>query len=223
MAIRSTSKSSASTAPLATFARDFHKQADALAADGTTASERLLQWAIEQARTPSFAKMDEAKFEKLIKPISDAVIAKLPLASSTRPTYRAYFKTGFLAASNGVATDKNGLRLQADDLRPKCIKLGIIAPSKRGAPSKGPKPASNASQTPQAQMAKDAQASNVTPLASAVASPRGKVLTDAQYDVAVAAFCTTLGLSGSNVNNVRLAFGPSSLEQTLRLLASTYG
>jgi hypothetical protein len=100
------------------------------------------------------------------------------------------------------------------------VDMKVIAPSNKGAPKKPPQPASNAPETPQAQMAKDAQGSNVTPAQGAVS---GKVLTDKAYDLAVAAFITTLGIRGKDSENVRLAFGPSSLEQTLRLLASTYG
>lgn len=195
------------------FADAIHAKTAQVVSAAQISAHSVLQFALERARLPELANMSEDTYDKLFAPIMGEVIAQLPISASTKPLYKTCIKSQFLGASHGLASDKS-FKDGAAQMRGMLTTMGVIAQSNKGAPKKGATPGSNKP---------DAKAPTTAQDNAPTTAPKSKVLTDNQYDAAIAAFVTTLGLTGSNVANVRQAFSPSDIDQTLRLLASTYG
>ena len=202
---------------------------DYLDRKASSACQLALGIAVEKARTPVFARLSEADYIQYIAPFVGEQIDRLPLGKASKPLYKTWAKSQFLAASWGISSEINNFSEAAGDMKKKLVALGIVKESAAGA-KKGPKtPVGGATtpntpatttDTPQSPVPEAATKGATTPAQGAVS---GNKLSDKAYDAAVFAFITALGIKGKDAENVRAAFGPTSLETTLRLLASSVG
>jgi len=198
---------------------------DYLNRKASSACQMALGIVIDKARTPVFARLSEADYAEFIAPWVNPQIDRLPLGAASKPIYKVNAKSQFLAASWGIASEINNFSEAAVDMKRKLVAVGICAESKAGA-KKGPKtPTGGTTTTTPAATTTTPAATTTTPAATTPAqgAVSGNKLSDKAYDAAVFAFITALGIKGKDAENVRTAFGPTSLETTLRLLASSVG
>lgn len=197
---------------------------DYLDRKASSACQLALGIAVDKARTPVFARLSEADYAQFIAPFIGEQIDRLPLGKASKPLYKTWAKSQFLAASWGITSEINNFSEAAGDMKKKLVALGIVKESAAGA-KKGPttptaKPETPAT-TPTPTPVPESAIKSATPSAQGAVS--GNKLSDKAYDAAVFAFLSALGIKGKDAENVRTAFGPTSLETTLRLLASSVG